>query len=99
MQTPPARGSSAASSAWRGSGTRARARRAQCLAEQCGDRQRPCSDVPQPVTTIGSPALAARVTAAAMASAPAAAAIGSASPGSASIISSITHGGPSRSSG
>ena len=60
----------------------------------------PCSDVPQPVTTIGSPARAAsRDGGGDGVRAGARAAIGSASPASASIISSITHGGPSRSSG
>ncbi len=97
MQTPPARGWTAASSAWRDStravGWASASRAATAIAA--------CSDVPQPTTTIGSPRTAAPATSSpiAVAAVRSPSSIASGRARVARIMSSITQGGPSRSSG
>ena len=88
-------------------GRRRSARRSSCGSSEASNASRArapssaapaiaaCSLVPQPMTTTGPPS---RIHSAAS-SASAEARIGATSPGSAQIISSIAHGGPSRSSG
>ena len=85
IRTPPCCGSSEASNA----------SRAVAPSIRCAPAIAACSLVPQPTIVIGPPS---RIDSAASSAADDAM-IGATSPGSALIISSMAHGGPSRSSG